>query len=91
MTLAAGGCRTVSCLTLADFQDKALLAHKSVTLDLLRRFCAGYAVAMAEMKAFLALLARGYDFEADVDTAWVQRIGRVPANGLPMRVSRLRD
>lgn len=44
---------------------------------------------MAEMKAFLALLARGYDFEADVDTEWVQRIGRVPANGLPMRVSRL--
>jgi hypothetical protein len=32
------------------------------------RFCAGYSVAMAEMKMFLALLARGYAFEADTDT-----------------------
>ena len=44
---------------------------------------------MAEMKAFLALLARGYSFQADTNTQWVQSIGRVPANGLPMRVSRL--
>uniref|UniRef100_A0A383WDQ0 Cytochrome P450 n=1 Tax=Tetradesmus obliquus TaxID=3088 RepID=A0A383WDQ0_TETOB len=52
------------------------------------RFCAGYAVAMAEMKVFLALLARGYDFDADTNTQWRQEIGRVPANGLPMTVSR---
>lgn len=53
-----------------------------------RRFCAGYAVAMAEMKAFLALLAREYEFTADTNTEWKQAIGRVPVNGLPMRVSR---
>lgn len=52
------------------------------------RFCAGYAVAMAEMKAFLALLARDYEFTADTNTEWKQMIGRVPVNGLPMRVSR---
>ncbi|KAF8059378.1 HISN7 [Scenedesmus sp. PABB004] len=52
------------------------------------RFCAGYAVAMAEMKVFLALLARGYDFTADTDTTWRQRIGPQPANGLPLTVTR---
>lgn len=44
---------------------------------------------MAEMKAVLALLARGYAFSADTNTKWVQQIGRVPVNGLPMRVYRL--
>jgi hypothetical protein len=44
---------------------------------------------MAEMKAFLALLARGYAFEADTNCRWVQQLGRVPANGLPMSVWRL--
>jgi cytochrome P450 len=43
---------------------------------------------MAEMKAFLALLAREYEFTADTNTEWKQAIGRVPVNGLPMRVSR---
>jgi cytochrome P450 len=52
------------------------------------RFCAGYAVAMAEMKVYLALLARGYDFACDTNTQWKQEIGRVPANGLPMTVTR---
>lgn len=46
---------------------------------------------MAEMKSFLALLARGYEFEADVNTKWVQRLGRVPENGLPMKVSPLKQ
>lgn len=46
---------------------------------------------MAEMKAFLALLARGYEFSADVNTTWVQRLGRVPVNGLPLTVSRLAE
>jgi hypothetical protein len=54
------------------------------------RFCAGYAVAMAEMKVFLAFLARDYVFTADTNTEWKQMIGRVPVNGLPMRVSRRR-
>ncbi|KAI8464385.1 MAG: cytochrome P450 [Monoraphidium minutum] len=53
------------------------------------RFCAGYSVAMAEMKVFLALLARGYDFTADTNTEWRQEIGRVPKNGLPMTLTRL--
>ncbi|KAF6256199.1 cytochrome P450 [Scenedesmus sp. NREL 46B-D3] len=52
------------------------------------RFCAGYAVAMAEMKVYLALLARGYDFDCDTNTQWKQEIGRVPANGLPAIFSR---
>lgn len=52
------------------------------------RFCAGYAVAMAEMKVYLALLARGYDFVCDTNTEWVQEIGRKPKNGLPMTVTR---
>ncbi|KAF6258855.1 cytochrome P450 [Scenedesmus sp. NREL 46B-D3] len=52
------------------------------------RFCAGYAVAMAEMKVYLALLARGYDFDCDTNTQWKQEIGRVPANGLPATFSR---
>ncbi|WIA10314.1 hypothetical protein OEZ85_010506 [Tetradesmus obliquus] len=55
------------------------------------RFCAGYLVAMAEMKVLLALLARGYDFECDTDTQWVQQVGQVPANHLPMTVTRRRD
>lgn len=45
---------------------------------------------MAEMKVFLALLARGYELSADFDTEWVQQLGKVPANGLPMRVVRRR-
>lgn len=43
---------------------------------------------MAEMKVFLALLARHYEFVADTNTEWKQEIGRVPANGLPMTVTR---
>lgn len=54
------------------------------------RFCVGYSLAMAEMKVFLALLARGYELSADFDTEWVQQLGKVPANGLPMRVVRRR-
>lgn len=46
---------------------------------------------MAEMKVLLALLARGYDFECDTDTQWVQQVGQVPANHLPMTVTRRRD
>jgi cytochrome P450 len=44
---------------------------------------------MAEMKVFLALLARDYDFTADTNTTWAQEIGRVPKNGLPMTVRRI--
>lgn len=50
------------------------------------RFCAGYAVAMAEMKVMLALLARGYEYDADVNTEWVVRLGPLPKNGLPLTV-----
>jgi hypothetical protein len=39
------------------------------------------------MKTFLALLLRGYDFEVDADTTWAHSaLGKVPRNGLPMRV-----
>lgn len=52
------------------------------------RFCAGAGVAMAEMRVFLALLARGYEFAANIDTEWVQQLGQVPANGMPATFSR---
>jgi hypothetical protein len=43
---------------------------------------------MAEMKVLLALLVRGYEFECDTDTQWVQQVGQEPANNLPMMVWR---
>jgi hypothetical protein len=43
---------------------------------------------MAEMKVYLALLARSYDFECDTNTQWKQEIGCVPANGLPTSFTR---
>lgn len=67
------------------------MRHPSAPCTAQRRFCAGYLVAMAEMKVLLALLARGYDFECDTDTQWVQQVGQVPANHLPMTVTRRRD
>ncbi|KAF6251646.1 cytochrome P450 [Scenedesmus sp. NREL 46B-D3] len=51
------------------------------------RFCSGYLVAMAEMKVLLALLARGYDMDCDTDTEWVQQVGQVPSNNLPMTLT----
>jgi cytochrome P450 len=41
---------------------------------------------MAEMKVFLALLARKYQFEADNNTKWKPALGYYPENGLPMVV-----
>jgi hypothetical protein len=68
----------------------SLLLHCCQLWKLLKlcRFCAGYLVAMAEMKVLLALLARGYDIECDTDTLWVQQVGQVPSNNLPMTVTR---
>lgn len=53
------------------------------------RYCLGYAMAMGEMKVFLALLARHYDFTADTNTEWVQVLGKKPKNGLPTTYTRL--
>lgn len=53
------------------------------------RYCLGAALAMAEMKIFLALLARSYDFTADNDTEWRPALGFYPANGLPLVLTRL--
>lgn len=53
------------------------------------RHCLGYGLAMAEMKAFLALLARHYTFTAENNTEWVRGVGMVPQNGLPLVVSRM--
>jgi len=46
-------------------------------------------MAMGEMKVFLALLARHYDFTADTNTEWVQVLGKKPKNGLPTTYTRL--
>jgi hypothetical protein len=44
---------------------------------------------MSEMKTFLALLLRGYDFECDTDTTWAPgALRKVPRNGLPMKITR---
>jgi cytochrome P450 len=53
------------------------------------RHCLGVHLAMAEMKAFLALMGQGYRIEADTNTEWQYGVGRVPKNGLPMVVTRL--
>jgi hypothetical protein len=42
---------------------------------------------MAEMKIFLALLARQYTFSADTNTEWKPALGYYPANGLPLVLS----
>lgn len=47
------------------------------------RYCLGAALAMAEMKVFLAVLARNYSFTADNNTEWKPALGFYPANGLP--------
>ena len=60
-----------------------------VLLLLSCRYCLGYAMAMGEMKVFLALLARHYDFTADTNTEWVQALGKKPKNGLPTTYTRL--
>lgn len=39
---------------------------------------------MAEMKVFLAVLARNYSFTADNQTEWKPALGFYPANGLPL-------
>jgi hypothetical protein len=39
---------------------------------------------MAEMKVFLALLARSYSFTVDNNTEWKPALGFYPANGLPL-------
>lgn len=52
------------------------------------RYCIGGNLAMAEMKVFLAFLARSYDFSVDGNTDWLFAIGRVPKNGLPMTITR---
>lgn len=43
---------------------------------------------MAEMKVYLATLARKYDFSIDNNTEWVQAVGKVPRNGLPITITR---
>jgi cytochrome P450 len=53
------------------------------------RFCVGYTLAMAEVKVFLALFCRSYSFTADTNTTWSEVVGKVPANGLPMTITRL--
>jgi cytochrome P450 len=55
----------------------------------LRRFCLGERLAMAEMKCVLALLVRHYSFSVDNNTDWVQGVGRIPKNGLPLKLQRL--
>ncbi|WIA13789.1 hypothetical protein OEZ85_007337 [Tetradesmus obliquus] len=53
------------------------------------RYCVGAMLALSEMKTFLALLLRGYDFACDADTTWAPgALGKVPRNGLPMQISR---
>jgi cytochrome P450 len=44
---------------------------------------------MAEMKCVLALLMRHYSFTVDNNTDWVQGVGRIPKNGLPLKLQRL--
>jgi hypothetical protein len=41
-------------------------------------------LAIAEMKVFLALLARSYSFTVDNNTEWKPALGFYPANGLPL-------
>jgi cytochrome P450 len=53
------------------------------------RFCLGFYLAMVEMKVFLALLARGYDFTADTNTDWGYAVGKVPKNRLPLTLTPL--
>eukprot|EP00775_Hariotina_reticulata_P013035 gene13035-13164_t len=53
------------------------------------RYCLGVYLAMAEMKAFLAVLARCYSFTADNNTEWQQAVGKVPVNGLPVVITPL--
>jgi cytochrome P450 len=52
------------------------------------RFCLGAHLAIAEAKVFLAVLAQRYTFQlTEPDTTeWVNRVGPVPTNGLPMVV-----
>eukprot|EP00879_Flechtneria_rotunda_P025615 GHRR01027242.1.p1 GENE.GHRR01027242.1~~GHRR01027242.1.p1 ORF type:complete len:174 (+),score=37.68 GHRR01027242.1:187-708(+) len=52
------------------------------------RYCLGAGLAMAEMKVFLALLARHYDFTADNNTAWKPALGDYPENRLPLVIKR---
>jgi hypothetical protein len=60
-------------------------------VDVACRYCLGAALAMAEMKIFLALLARHYSFEADNDTEWKPALGYYPANGLPLVLTQLQQ
>eukprot|EP00879_Flechtneria_rotunda_P007705 GHRR01008078.1.p1 GENE.GHRR01008078.1~~GHRR01008078.1.p1 ORF type:complete len:426 (+),score=141.85 GHRR01008078.1:697-1974(+) len=53
------------------------------------RYCLGANLAMAEMKVLLALMARYYSFTADNKTEWVQGVGKVPKNGLPLVLTQL--
>eukprot|EP00877_Chromochloris_zofingiensis_P014679 jgi/Chrzof1/9465/Cz04g04040.t1 len=55
------------------------------------RFCLGAPLAMAEMKVFLAVLARRYSFTADTDTAWETVPHNWPLNGLPVTVEKVAD
>lgn len=41
-------------------------------------------------QVFMALFFQGYDADIDPGSKWTYGIGRVPANGLPMRVTKLR-
>lgn len=53
------------------------------------RVCPGQALAMAEMKVFLAVLARSYSFTADTNTGFASVPMTAPQNGLPITVSKL--
>lgn len=53
------------------------------------RFCLGHYLAMVQMKTYLALLARKYDFTADINTTWTSALGKVPKNRLPLNLTAL--
>jgi hypothetical protein len=44
-----------------------------------------------QVKVFLALLCRSYNFTADTNTTWSEVVGKVPKNGLPMTITRLQQ
>lgn len=77
------------CAQGADFITRLFLFPCAVLMWLVCavpccRYCLGAALAMAEMKMFLALLARSYSFIVDNDTEWKPALGFYPANGLPL-------
>ena len=77
------------CVQEVSFCRNEAFCHNLLCLLLLHRYCLGAALAMAEMKVFLSLLARHYSFTADNNTEWKPALGFYPANGLPLILNRL--